>query len=237
MIAAHGLRWILTVLFAAVTLLSVARALRPGVAHATAERTTHALHAVMGTAMAVMVWPRGMDVPATPQAAFFLLAAAWFVVAALLRGRWIWRAPGEAGHPRTHVVLHAVTMGGMAWMLLAMPDGMSGAPSAATGAGSMAGMPGMKMSGPGGGMSMRLHGASHIVAVVLFVVFVVMGLWWLSRALDTARLAPKPPEPSTVGAAASGAHREESAVLHGAVDAGCHGAMALGMAVMLLVMV
>ncbi|WP_328470639.1 DUF5134 domain-containing protein [Streptomyces sp. NBC_00448] len=237
MIAAHGLRWILTVLFAAVTLLSVARALRPGQARAAAERTTHALHALMGTAMAVMVWPRGMDVPATPQAVFFLLAAAWFVVAALLRGRWIWRGPGEAGHPRTHVVLHAVMMGGMAWMLLAMPDDMSSGPSPAGGSGAMADMPGMDMSGPGGGMSMQLHGTSHSVAVVLLVVFVVMGLWWLSRAFDTARLAPAVPEPPAVGPAVPGTHREESALLRGAVDAGCHGAMAFGMAVMLLAMV
>ncbi|MFF7159726.1 DUF5134 domain-containing protein [Streptomyces sp. NPDC008139] len=231
MIAAHGLRWILTVLFVVVTAVSLARALRPDPAHAAAERTTHALHAAMGPAMAVMVWPRGMDVPGTPQAAFFALAAAWFVAAALFRGRWIWQAAGEEPHPRTHTILHALMMGAMAWMVLAMPGGMNSGHSAA-GAGSMADMPGMKMSGPGAGMSMRLHGAFHAVAVVLLVVFVAVGLWWLSRAFDTARLTPEP-----AVASASGANRAESAALRRAVDAGCHGAMALGMAVMLLVMV
>ncbi|WP_443060882.1 hypothetical protein [Streptomyces sp. NBC_00448] len=59
-----------------------------------------------------------------------------------------------------------------------------------------------------------------------------MGLWWLARAFDIARLAPALPAPSAVGLRHAG-----TAALRGAVDAGCHGAMALGMAVMLLVMV
>lgn len=233
MIAAHGLRLVLTVLFTAVTVLSLVRAIRPGVFRAASERITHGLHAVMGLAMGVMVWPWGMDLPAAPQAAFFALAAAWFVGMALLRSRGLRsRSPAVVGHAATHGLLHAVMMGAMAWMLLAMPDSMSSVPSANGGSDSAADMPGMAMSNSGGRMSMQLHGYSRSVAVALVIVFVTMGLWWLSRALDTARLTPTLSE-----LAGPGAHPSESVALAGAVDAGCHGAMALGMAVMLLAMV
>ena len=217
MIATHALRWILTVLFTAVSTLSAARTLRPGVprSHAATERVTHTLHALMGVAMALMVWHWGAGLPVIPQAVFFALAAAWFLVSALLRGQWVWRGQGE-DHPRTHAVLHALMMGAMAWMLLAMREVMTSAPSSSGGAGSV------------GGMSMELHGTSRTVAVVLLVVFVLLGLWWLAWSFDAARLNAPGTEPD---------QRGDSAVLSGSVDAGCHGAMALGMAVMLLVMV
>ncbi|NJP46339.1 DUF5134 domain-containing protein [Actinacidiphila epipremni] len=235
MIAAHGLRWVLTTMLAVVTVVSLMRALRPDGLPAT-ERAAHALHAVMGVAMAVMAWPAGMDVPATPQAVFFALAASWFAAVAVRRARGSRRGrPADAGHPGTHAVLHSVMMGGMAWMLLAMSDGMGSAPSGAEGSGSMHGMPGMAMSGPGGGMSVRLHGPSFGVAVVLLAVFVAMGLWWLSLPLGSARLTPALQElPSAAGPSAPVRRPQETAVLLRAADAGCHGAMALGMAVMLL---
>jgi hypothetical protein len=123
-------------------------------------------------------------------------------------------------------------MGAMAWMLLAMPDSMSSALSANGNSDSMADMPGLTMANSGGGMTMRLHGNSRTAAVALVIVFVTMGLWRLSRALDTARLTPALPKPSEPRA-----HPGEPVAPAGAVDAGCHGAMALGMAVMLLAMV
>lgn len=259
MIASHGLRWILTALFAAVTLLSVVRAVRPGIPGppAAAARITHGLHALMGVAMAVMAWPRGMDVPAVPQAVFFALAAAWFPASLVLGGRRTEGAPGEQ-HPRAHVVSHALMMGAMAWMPLAMPEAMSGGHSSGSGAAAMPGMPGMSMSGSGGGMSMQLRGADRTAAVVLLVVFVLLGLWWLSRAFDAGRLVPAAPAGArgpaeavavggSVASVAPVAARsldeaavrspDEVAAVRGALDAGCHGAMALGMAVMLLAMV
>ncbi|BBA95621.1 putative integral membrane protein [Actinacidiphila reveromycinica] len=352
MIAAHGLRWILTVLFGALTVLGAARALRPGrdrargpestdagaalaaaraadgaAPDATAcggreaaadaevepdggaessggaepgggagasgvvgrvgaaapgrpgragkpdrlavsggaagERIAHGVHAVMGAAMAVMAWPWGMDVPAAPQAVFFGLAAVWFPATALVREGRLRRGRPEGGaaraygtpHPWTHAVAHAVMAAAMAWMLLAMPGGMSGGRPEAGGPAAMADMPGMDMSGSGGGMSMHLHGASRVVAGVLAVGFLAMGLWWLSSALDGARALPvRPPTlrtkvPAPAGAAAPArppgpapgpaphGHRPPRPLpLHASVDVGCHGAMALGMAVMLLVL-
>jgi hypothetical protein len=231
-IAAHGLRWALTTTFAVVTVVSLARALRPSGPYPAMERTAHALHSVMGIAMAVMVWPTGMEVPAAPQALFFAVGAAWFAAIALLRGRGPrGGSPGATGHIGTHAVLHCVMMGGTAWMLLAISDGMGSTPSDPE---SMHGMPGMTMSGPGGAMSMHLHGRSYTVAAVLLAVFLAMGLWWLSRALVTAHLGPRPGEPSAAGPSARVQRSQQTAATLRAVDAGCHGAMALGMAVMLL---
>ncbi|WP_269855523.1 DUF5134 domain-containing protein [Streptomyces sp. RPT161] len=232
MIAAHGLRWTLTLLFAAVTAYSAARTLRPGRAHGgstVAERVTHSVHALMGLAMIAMVWPWGMRLPTTPQVVVFSLASAWFVASALLHGRWVWGSDGD-GHPRLHGVPHAVMMGAMAWMLAVMPGATHRSHGSGGSSGSMADMPGMDMPGSGGNaMPMSLHGVARPIAVALLVVFVVMALWWLSRAFDTAS-APES------AAAAPGAVPDGAQVPRAALDAGCHGAMALGMAVMLLVM-
>ena len=236
MIASHALRWILTVLFALLAAFSSFRALRPGVprVRSAADRTTHTLHAAMGVAMAVMVWPQGMRVPATPQAVFFALGAGWFVASVLFRGRWAWRSPAGEGHSRTHAGLHALMTAAMAWMLLAMPGGTPGSHPAGRGSGSMADMPGMGASRTGGATSMELHGGSRTAATVLLVVFVVVALWWFSRALTAAGTATHTPDVDK--AARAEPLTADSLVLRRAMDAGCHGAMALGMAVMLLVM-
>ncbi|MBY8886117.1 DUF5134 domain-containing protein [Streptomyces sp. PTM05] len=229
MIAATGLRWILTLVFALVTAFSVSRAVRPGAGHggsANSQRVTHTLHALMGLAMIAMVWPWGTRLPVAPQVALFSLAAVWFVASVALNDRRMWAHDG-GGHPRLHGFLHAVMMGAMAWMVAVMPDAMKGGhPSAGGGTGSMADMPGMAMSGSGGGMTMSLRGAEHTVCVALLAVFVAMTLWWLSRAFDTARATA----PGTRSPAA------DPGALATALDSGCHGAMALGMAVMLLAM-
>jgi hypothetical protein len=229
-IAATGLRWILTVLFVLVAGYALLRAVRAAVWE---DRVTHLLHAVMGVAMALMAWPWGARQPAAPQAVFFGLAAAWFVALAALPGPAAWRSAAHGGTVSRrwgHALPHAVMMGAMAWMLEAMPP-MSHTRSPGSGTGSMDDMPGMSMGGSSGGMSMELHGASRTVAVVLLVLFVVLGLWWLARAFDAGRL------PVTPGVTPAGAAVNDGATVHRALDAGCHGAMSLGMAVMLLVMV
>ncbi|SEF90937.1 protein of unknown function [Actinacidiphila yanglinensis] len=86
-------------------------------------------------------------------------------------------------------------MGAMAWMLLAMPDSMSGGHTSASAGGSMADMPGMSMGGSGGGMAMQLHRTARTTGVVLLFVFVVLGLWWLSRAFCAGRFTPAGPAP------------------------------------------
>jgi hypothetical protein len=225
MIAAHGLRWILTILFAVITAYGLYRAIRPGSAgRAPADRLSHVLHAVMGLAMLAMAWPWGMRLPATPQVALFTLAALWFLLTAVLpQGKPTYARTG--GHPRLHGILHSVIMGAMAWMVAAMSNAMAPAHSGGSG-GDMAGMPGMTMTASGGTATMSLHGAPRTVAGILTLFFLLTALWWLTRAFDTARLA----DPSLSGAV------DDHAAEHRAYDAGCHGGMALGMAVMLLMM-
>jgi hypothetical protein len=66
------------------------------------------LHFVMAIAMAVMVWPRAAQLPATGPAVFFSLAAVWFVTLALV--------PAETVRLRAGYGYHALMMLAMAWM-------------------------------------------------------------------------------------------------------------------------
>lgn len=223
MIAATGLRWILTTLFTVTTAFSLYRAIRPGPAPAESTlpaRLNLALHAVMGAAMLAMLWPWGTTLPVVPQVVLFALAAAWFLLAAVLPTGTL-RVSVGGGHPRLHSTLHAVMMGATAWMLAVMspphmPTGRSGD-----------GMPGMTTGDSGSTMSVSLHGAPHTVAGLLSAFFVLTALWWLTRTFDTARRTGlTAPSDEPYGFAGS----------RMALDAGCHGGMALGMAVMLLMM-
>ncbi|NDZ78983.1 DUF5134 domain-containing protein [Streptomyces sp. SID10853] len=235
MITATGLRWIMTVLFCALTLYGVWRALASGSAHGSAHahaghpwvaRLAHLLHAVMALAMLAMVWPWGMDLLVVPQVVFFSLAAGWFLLAAVA---W----PGEPARGRAllSVLPHAVMTGAMAWMVAAMAWGTSMG-SMGGGGEAMADMPGMDMqgmdmSGSGAAGAMELTGAGdRWSAGVLAFVLLVLALWWLTRGFDTGRRAPRP---DADGVGPDG--------VRGALDLGCHGAMALGMAVMFVVMV
>ncbi|SFE05313.1 protein of unknown function [Actinacidiphila alni] len=216
MIASHGLRWILTVLFGILTAFGAARARRPGPPGSgrAADRPTHLLHACMALAMTVMVWPWGAHVPAAPQAVFFGLAAVWFLVPLAL-GPVRSRHTGAPPHPPAHAVPHAVMMAGMAWMAAVMPTmDMPSHPTASGGPGpthAMQGMPRMP------GMAMHLDGAARQISAALIVLFAVMGLWWLARSLGTPRTRADAP-------------------IAASADAACHGAMALGMALMFLAM-
>ena len=227
MIAQTGLRWTLTALFAVVTAFGLYQTARPvatGPRGVPAARLTHLLHAVMGAAMLAMAWPWGTRLPVLPQAVLFGAAAVWFLLVAVVPGSAL-RNAISGGHARIHSVLHAAMMGTMAWMVAAMSASMTTARHAPGGVGT-ASMPGMAMPGGGPGTAMGLHGGSRVAAGVLAGCFTLIALWWLARAFDAAR-----------GVSAGGGEAAPAPSDRAAYDAGCHGVMALGMAVMLLVMV
>lgn len=220
MIAAAGLRWILTLLFAVSVVHGVWRAVLPGTR--VADRVDHTLHAAMGVLMAAMAWPWGMDLSAAPQVVLFSAGALWFAVAALLR----FRADGS----RIAAVLaagpHVVMTAAMAWMVAAMDA--SGSMAGHSGGG---GMHEMHMAGADGLASMSLSGTGpRLVAGVLAAVLAGIGLVWLTRALDLARAwDPAPGRVPRTAAPGEG--------VAGALAFGCHASMALGMAVMFVLLV
>ncbi|MFG2539332.1 DUF5134 domain-containing protein [Streptomyces sp. NPDC048511] len=219
MIAATGLRWIATLLFCTLAAYGLWRAFAAR-SHPWTVRLAHGLHAVMALAMFAMAWSWGMDLPGTPQVVFFSAVAAWFVLAAL--------ALPSGPEPRLRalagVLPHAVMTGAMAWMVDAMSSGMS---AGGTGAAQAHDMPGMDMSASGALATMTLSGTGdRWSAGLLAVVLLALALWWLAEGFDRGRLAPR-----TTGGAASGG------AVHAAWDVSCHGLMALGMAVMFVVMV
>ncbi|MFF3786941.1 DUF5134 domain-containing protein [Streptomyces sp. NPDC001933] len=218
MIAATGLRWILTLLFCALAAYGLWRALAAR-SHPWTARLAHALHAVMALAMFAMSWSWGMDLPGTPQVIFFSAVAVWFVLAAL--------ALPNGPEPRVRALAsslpHAVMTGAMAWMVAAMSSGMS---MGASGAAQAHDMPGTDMSAPGALATMTLSGTGdRWSAGLLALVLLALALWWLAKGFDTGRVLPR-----TTGGASSGG------AAHAAWDVGCHGLMALGMAMMFVVM-
>ncbi|MFE1934561.1 DUF5134 domain-containing protein [Streptomyces sp. NPDC059474] len=213
MIAATGLRWILTLLFAVSVLYGVWRAVLPVTRHT--EQVDHVLHAAMGVLMAAMAWPWGMDLSAPPQIVLFSAGALWFVAAASFR---------TGGRSRGRAVLaiwpHAVMMGAMAWMVAAMDSSGS-----MVGDGEGHGVHAGHMSGGSGLAAMSLTGAGpRAVAGFLAAVLAVIGVAWLARALDQARALD--PAVRRVDATQS-----PGGGIAGALGLGCHAAMALGMAV------
>ncbi|MDX3353975.1 DUF5134 domain-containing protein [Streptomyces sp. ME01-24h] len=216
-----ALRWLLTICFAAVAGRAAWRAgaARDGGAPAgdpALERVTHALHALMAVAMAVMTWPWGMSVPATPQVAFFSLAAIWFLTAAC----FVRSATAPLPYRILHAGPHALTMAATAWMANTMRAGSSvgGGKSGS----SMVDMPGMQMSAPGSAASMTLTGSDTSVTIILTMVAIASALRWLTPGFDLARSKPAARTPHTPMAA-------------GPYDLAYHDLMALGMAVMLIV--
>ncbi|MFJ7630073.1 DUF5134 domain-containing protein [Streptomyces sp. NPDC097595] len=219
MIAATGLRWILTLLFCALAAYGLWRAFAAR-SHAWSTRLAHGLHAVMALAMFAMAWSWGMDLPASPQVVFFSAAAVWFVVAALA----LPTGPGPRGRALAGALPHAVMTGAMAWMAAAMSSGMS---MGATGGGQAHDMPGMDMSAPGALATMTLSGTGdRWSAGLLALLLLALALGWLAKGFDTGRTTPRVTGDASSGGAA-----------HAAWDLGCHWLMALGMAVMFAVMV
>ncbi|OEU86906.1 hypothetical protein DB35_25290 [Streptomyces abyssalis] len=217
MISAPGLRLILTAALAVLAVYALWRAVR---APRLAGGVSHLLHAAMAVAMAVMCWPQGMDVPAVPQAVFFVAAALWFPVAAVAGG------PGGTGRSRAQKVLaalpHTAVMAGMAWMLHAMDESMGASPHASGAAGHGA-SGGHHAAAPADLAAMSLHGSGQqTVSWILAAAFVALCLWWLARGFDAAR---SPAPVSARPAASSSAQQVPGDLL-------CHGVMALVMAVM-----
>lgn len=73
---------------------------------------SHGLHVTMTIAMATMAWSEAPRLPPTPAEAFFLAAALWFLVTAVLAARMV-----GASLVRGY---HALKMAAMAWMYAAM---------------------------------------------------------------------------------------------------------------------
>ncbi|MFJ9539843.1 DUF5134 domain-containing protein [Streptomyces sp. NPDC101225] len=116
----------------------------------------------------------------------------------------------------------------MASMVSAMDA--SGTVSAASGSGGASDMVGMDMAGDSGLSSMSLSGTGPTTAAVLpAIVLGVLGLFWLTRALDRARAG------DGAGRGAENGHRVTSAGSAGAPAPACRAARALGMAVMFVV--
>ncbi|MFJ3895390.1 DUF5134 domain-containing protein [Streptomyces sp. NPDC090083] len=215
MIAASGLRWIFTLVFALTAAHGSLRGVRPGAV--LPDRVDHALHAVMGLSMIAMVWPWGMDVPALPQVLVFTAGAVWFVVSVPFRADGGFRPRKLLG-----TLLHAVMMAAMAWMVAVMD---SGGMAAGHGGGSGHSMAGMDMSGGSGLSAMSLVGTGRkATAGVLALVLLAFALSWLARAFDAARIEP------------AGAPGEAPTVQADALSPACHAAMALGMAVMFVLL-
>ncbi|GAA2332805.1 DUF5134 domain-containing protein [Streptomyces kunmingensis] len=218
MINAIGLRWILTALFVLPTLYALWLTAAPG--RAPADRVGHALHAVMGVAMAAMVWPRGMNLPAGPQVVVFSAGALWFAAAALARSSHV--------NTRTTAVIaalpHIVMMAAMAWMAAVM----NGSAMAAGGGGAGHDMPGMDMSGTDATSAMTLsQAADQWTAGLLAVALVALGLRRLAQAFDQGRVAVRPAMHGTTVLVGGGE----------ASEAACHAAMAVGMGVMFVLLV
>ena len=169
MITEVGLRWIVTVAFAAAGAFCLYRCVRHGSA---VHRVCDVLHALMCAAMVAMAWPGAMNVARIPQIVFFAVAALWFAGMPVM-GRKNWLSLGH----------HALMMAGMAWMVLVMSWAMSGPVTSASASGEHAGM------AMGGTTTMIGDAPAHvtIVAGVLAVVFLVAGISWLARAIDTGR--------------------------------------------------
>ncbi|MCX5134532.1 DUF5134 domain-containing protein [Streptomyces sp. NBC_00340] len=218
MIAASGLRWTLTLVFALTAAHGFRRAVIPGATRA--DRVDHALHTAMGLAMIAMVWPWGMDLAAGPQVVVFVAGALWFVCAAPFRGGEGTRREGLLG-----ALAQAVLMGAMAWMVTLMDSGDMG--DGAGGGGAMQGMPGMDMSGSAGAATMTLTDTGPKAAAgVLALASVGFALWWLTQAFDRARAVPAT---ATVAGPVPGGGEA-------ALGPACHAAMALGMATMFVLL-
>ncbi|NNN31104.1 DUF5134 domain-containing protein [Streptomyces sp. S3(2020)] len=217
MIAASGLRWVLSLLFAVPVLYGTAKSVLPG--GGVADRVDHVLHAAMGVLMIAMARPWGMGLPVVPQVLLFSAGALWFLASApFRRGE---RSPGRAV---AAALPHVVMTGAMAWMVAAMESSVTMSGSA--GAGGTSDMAGMDMSGGSGLASMSLTGVGPVtVSVLLAITLGGLGLVWLTRALDRARERHTDEYRPKDGSPAQTEHL-------GALAPACHAAMALGMAVM-----
>lgn len=137
---------------------------------------SHGLHLTMAIAMAVMAWPQSRRLPATPAEVFFLAAAVWFVLTAILAARVI--------ASRLARSYHAVKMLAMAWMYAVMGGHLT--PTSPHGAPDMS-MPGMEMAQAQESTSEAAHNWIGTGNWVWVAIFAVAALVWGYRFLKLRR--------------------------------------------------
>jgi hypothetical protein len=209
--------WTLTVVFAATAGFCLLRCVVPawiGASRAVVHRVGDCWHAVMALGMVGMLWPWGMHVPALPQNVVFGAGALFF-------GLQLVRPP--AGHGRRALALHAVMMLAMVWMVIAMPLSMGTGFGGITPMPGMPGMPGMTVptAATGGGLPAGVLSTGLVAALGL----AAATLHWTARCIDQARTWTAPrTRPRSAGP------------WYSLAEIGGHGAMSLGMTVMLVAM-
>jgi hypothetical protein len=214
------LRWLLTVVFGAATVWSASGrwVSRPGDPATGTDRISDLLHALLGIAMIVMVWPWGMAVPAGPQIVVFALATIWFLRLALVPPR----SGAAIVRPRWSLSLHhAVMAGTMLWLVATIPAvpsvltvGMRSHPQHQ--------MPAMGGTGPG---------VRVVVGVVLAGYFLLAALACGQTATGPGRRRPR----RGVGAPPAGQVR--TVLGRRGLFAVSHAVLSVGMGVLLLTMV
>lgn len=201
------LRWIVTALF----VLSAAECVYVMVAGRRSRTLVvgRSLHVVMAIAMAVMAWPRGVELPTTGPMIFFLLATVWFVLGVL----------AQQGH-RAMNAYHAAMMLAMAWMYAVMGGHLLPEPSSGGGVVGHGGHGGHHAASAGGESSASTALEPPLIVGLnwLFAVgFAVAAVCWLYRFLQRRRADSTVPAYRFVG------------IL-------CQAMMATGMAIMFAVM-
>jgi hypothetical protein len=151
--------------------------------HTSRDRISYGTHALMSAAMFCMIWSWGQELLLLPQIVFFTAATIWFIVLAA--------APASpdghlaTGHHdgRRTLLYHAGMMAAMVVMAFAMIGMNSGMTSSASSM-DMGSMPGMDMSGSGGGMVSPLWVST--VSLVLAIAFGVAAIFFVGSTLMSA---------------------------------------------------
>lgn len=219
MIESGLLRWVLTIVFTVTTVWFVFRAARRGAG--VPERVSSTGHVVMGALMVPMAWPWGMWIPALPQIVVLSAAALWFLLLGLGNLR---SGAGNEHGGRASGLHHAVMMGAMLWMVATMPELMAATPHDSGSGGhhhalGSVGSGVLAASAPPAALPAWIT----IVTVVLGGYLILSSMTWIASAVDRGRGAVNAAAPAESG----------SAQVLG-LSCACHGAMSVGMGVMLL---
>lgn len=151
--------------------------------HTARDRISYGAHTLMSAAMFCMIWPWGQELFLLPQIVIFTAATVWFIVLAA--------APASpeghlaTGHHdgRRRLLYHAGMMAAMVVMAFAMIGMNSGMRSSASSM-DMGSMPGMDMSGSGGGMVSPLW--VSVVSLALAIAFGIAALYFIGSTLKSA---------------------------------------------------
>ncbi|KZS82210.1 DUF5134 domain-containing protein [Mycobacterium persicum] len=130
----------------------------------------------MAIAMVVMIWPWGLHAPTTGPAAFFLLAAGWFIALTAVSAKTIaqWTAGGY----------HALMMLAMTWMYVVMNGHLlPGNPVTPHQASTANSMPGMQMSAMPMPADSIQPGWVASVNWLWFLVFTVAAIVWAAISM------------------------------------------------------